>query len=249
MNKFGVIKTKILTKLIESWETGNMVGFKDIFNTVKKNNDFRDMYLFYEEMENKDLPDKETAKQYIEEMVSILKNKRVNAEGISKHLNLKLHDVEITENEVYSNIDLLLENDTLFNLDKKIIARNKLIDHLVSKKESSIDETIENTKSTVNESLLNAVLVGNFNTLYNNTLSESDKLELNSILTLNNDDLNSKFIELKEDLQLSIGKLITEDTASTELKDKLIDTVKELSGMKPTKLNFYKLKELKNGFK
>lgn len=249
MNKFGVLKTKILTKLIESWEGGNMSGFKDIFNTVKKNNDFRDMYLFYEEMENKTLPDKETARQYIEEMVILLKPKQINSEGISKHLHIKLNDVEITENDIYSTIDQLLENDSLFNLDKKIIAKNKLIEHLVTKKELPVEELIDDTKSTVNESLLNAVLVGNFNALYSNTLSESDKLELNSILTLNDNELNTNFTELKEELVSTIGNLITEDTASVELKGKLIETTKELSGMKPTKLNYYKLKELKNGFK
>lgn len=245
MNKFGELKTKIVTKLTESYTTGNMSEFKDIFNAVKKNKDFRDLYLFYEEMENKTLSSKESAKQYIEEMVTLLKPKFDSINGIGKHLKNKVKDVEISENEIYSAIDQLLENETLFNIDKKIDARNKLVEHLVSVKEQ-IDEDVPN--STVNESILNAVLVGNFNAFYNKTLTESDKTELNKILTLNDEQLKIEFTELKESLETKIGRLITEDTASTELKEKLVETKKELTKMKPTKLNFYKLKELKNGF-
>jgi hypothetical protein len=244
MNKFGVLKTKIVTKLTESYATGNMSEFKDIFNTVKKNRDFRDLYLFYEELENKTLPDKETAKQYIEEMIALLKPKLISANGISSRLNKKVSGVEINENEIYNTIDQLLENDSLFNIDKKLMAKNKLVEHLISKKEQVTDPDI--TKTTVNESLLNAVLVGNFNVLYNQTLTESDKLELNTILTLNDTDLEVAFIELKENVQTTIGKLIAEDTGSDELKSRLLETSKELNGMKPTKLNYYRLKELKN---
>jgi succinate dehydrogenase flavin-adding protein (antitoxin of CptAB toxin-antitoxin module) len=246
MNKFGELKTKIVTKLTESYTTGNMSEFKDIFNTVKKNNDFRELYLFYEEMENKTLLNKESAKQYIEEMVTLLKPKLISIDGIGKHLKNKVKDVEITENEIYTSIDQLLENETLFNIDKKINAKNRLVEHLVSVKEQLDDDEISN--STVNESILNAVLVGNFNAFYNQTLTESDKTELNKILSLNDDELKSIFTDLKEGLESTIGKLITEDTASTDLKEKLIETRRELSGMKPTKLNYYKLKELKNGF-
>ena len=248
MNKFGVLKTKIVTKLTESYTSGNMSEFKDIFNTVKKNRDFRDLYLFYEELENKTLPDKETAKQYINEMVTLLIPKLISADGISKRLNQKVHDVEINENEIYNTIDQLLENDSLFNIDKKIIAKNKLVEHLISKKEQVTEDSPDDIKTTVNEGLLNAVLVGNFNALYNQTLTESDKLELNTILTLNDNDLSAVFTELKENLQSTIGKLITEDTGSEELKNRLLETSKELREMKPTKLNYYKLKELKNGF-
>ena len=243
MNKFGVLKTKILTKLTESYSIGDMEQFKDIFNTVKKNNELREMYLFYEDIESKCLEDKDTAKQYINEMVTLLKPKIFSTQGICKHLKIKLHSVDIVENEVYSAIDQLLEDDSLFNIDKKIIAKNKLVEYLVSKKdvpESGV------TSITENENLLNAVLTNNFNILYGKTLSENEKKELNGILSLSTDELNSKFTELKESIESSIKNIISEGS-STEIKDRLEQVTNEISLMKVNKHNYYKLKELKNG--
>jgi len=232
MNKFGVLKTKILTKLTESYSIGDMEQFKDIFNTVKKNNELREMYLFYEDIESKCLEDKDTAKQYINEMVTLLKPKIFSTQGICKHLKIKLHSVDIVENEVYSAIDQLLEDDSLFNIDKKIIAKNKLVEYLVSKKD-------------VPESGVTSI-TNNFNILYGKTLSENEKKELNGILSLSTDELNSKFTELKESIESSIKNIISEGS-STEIKDRLEQVTNEISLMKVNKHNYYKLKELKNG--
>ena len=73
MNKFGIIKSKLLTKLTESYANENKAEIKDILTTIKENKDFKEMYLFYEEIENKYIDDKETAKLYVEGVVNILK--------------------------------------------------------------------------------------------------------------------------------------------------------------------------------
>ena len=92
------------------------------------------MYLFYEEIENKYFDDKEIAKLYVEEIQSVLKDKSDKIASFSKNLNTKLKDVEINENELYSNLDLLVQSENLSNIDKKIIAKKKLIEHLTTKK-------------------------------------------------------------------------------------------------------------------
>ena len=66
MKKFGVIKTKILNKLTESYANENKAEIKDILTLIKENKEFKEMYLFYEEIENKYIEDKETAKLYVE---------------------------------------------------------------------------------------------------------------------------------------------------------------------------------------
>ena len=53
MNSFGKIKSKILHKLGESYVSGNKSEMKSILKTIKENKDFKEMYLFYEEIENK----------------------------------------------------------------------------------------------------------------------------------------------------------------------------------------------------
>ena len=135
MNKFGVLKSKILKKLTESYSNKNKNEVKDILNTIKENKDFKEMYLFYEEIENKYFDDKEIAKLYVEEIQSVLKDKSDKIASFSKDLNTKLKDVEINENELYSNLDLLVQSENLSNVDKKIIAKKKLVEHLTTKKE------------------------------------------------------------------------------------------------------------------
>ena len=96
MKKFGVIKTKILNKLTESYANENKAEIKDILTIIKENKDFKEMYLFYEEIENKYIDDKETAKLYVEGVITILKqqmddlstfctslNKMINVESIN----------------------------------------------------------------------------------------------------------------------------------------------------------------------
>ena len=78
MNKIGVIKTKILKKLTESYSSQNKTEMKSILSTIKENKEFKEMYLFYEEIENKYFEDKEVAKLYVEELNSILKSKSSN---------------------------------------------------------------------------------------------------------------------------------------------------------------------------
>ena len=109
MNKFGIIKSKLLTKLTESYANENKAEIKDILTTIKENKDFKEMYLFYEEIENKYFDDKEIAKLYVEEIQSVLKDKSDKIASFSKNLNTKLKDVEINENELYSNLDLKFE--------------------------------------------------------------------------------------------------------------------------------------------
>jgi len=243
MNSFGRIKTKILGKLTESYSTNNKLEMKDILKTIKENKDFKEMYLFYEEIENKYFEDKEIAKLYVEEFNSILKSKSEKIKTFCETLNEKLGDFEINENEIYTSLDQLMEEDTLSNIDKKVIAKKKLVEHLTTRKE--IKES-EKTTHTTNENLLHAVLANNFNILYNNTLSESQKNELKSILSLSNEDLNLKTTELRESILNTVDDLLSE-SKEDDFSKKLNDVKKEVNNMSTSKYNYYKLLQLKDG--
>lgn len=243
MNKFGVLKTKILQKLTEAYASGNKSEIKEILTAVSKNKDFREMYLFYEEIENKYIEDKESAKMYIDEITSLLQEKTKKITKFSKELEKKLGDVVINENELYSNLDILSQNDTLRNLDKKVNGRMKLIEHLMTKKEI-VEET--NTSFTVNENFLHNVLTNNFNVLYDYTLNEEQKNELKKILEISENELVNNFNTLKEEVTSKMNKMISEEH-NIDLKVKLITSISEAKQMKPTKYNYYKLQQLKNG--
>ena len=243
MNKFGVLKTKILKKLTESYSNKNKSEVKDILNTIKENKDFKEMYLFYEEIENKYFDDKEIAKLYVEEIQSVLKDKSDKIASFSKNLNTKLKDVEINENELYSNLDLLVQSENLSNIDKKIIAKKKLVEHLTTKKEIVKKEE---TQLVENENLLYAVLANNFNVLYNNSLNESQKKELQGILSLTDEDLEVKIGDLKESILGQVGNILSE-SKDGDLTGKLTKVKDEVNEMKPSKFNYYRLVQLKNG--
>jgi succinate dehydrogenase flavin-adding protein (antitoxin of CptAB toxin-antitoxin module) len=244
MNNFGKLKSKLLKKLTEAYTNDNFKGnTKNLIKVVKKNKDFKEMYLFYEEIENKYIEDKEVAKLYVEQLGTLLKDKSKKLNSFCEVLNMSIYDVQVESNELYDNIDQLLEDDNLNNIDKKVISKLKLVEHLTTKKEN----VVESSKlHTVNENLLHAVLANNFNVLYTNTLSEEQKTELKTILDLNDIDLKTKTTELKESLLDKIGTLMNESTDSDMVK-KLSSVKDEVLKKETSKLNYYRLTELKNG--
>lgn len=243
MNKFGVIKTKMLTKLTESYSKENKKEVKDILNTIKENKEFKEMYLFYEEIENKYIEDKEIAKLYVEGLSTYFGQSVGKLNTFCESLDNKLGDVEIENNELYESLDILSEKDSLSNIEKKVIAKNKLVNHLTTKKQ--IKESKDSTL-VPNESLLQAVLANNFNVLYSNTLSESQKEELKTILSIPQEELSTKTTELKESIINQVSTLLSESN-DNDLTTKLNKVRDEVTQMTPSKYNYYRLTELKNG--
>lgn len=185
MEKFGTIKSKILRKITDLYSSENKSELKLMLDLIKENKGFKEMYLLYEDVENKYFDDAETAKYYIDELSEMLKNKKITE---SKMSNI-LKDVVVGENEIYKNLDILTENDSLLNIDKKVIAKKNLMTHLTTKKEKVVSE---NTTFTENERLLHAVLVNNFNLIYGTSLNEDEKKELSDILSLSQEDVDVK---------------------------------------------------------
>lgn len=246
MNKFGTVKNKILTKLTESYAKENKSEVKEVLSLIKENKDFKEMYLFYEEIENKYIEDKEIAKLYVEGLSTYFGQpigNMTNINTLCESLHKKLENVEITSNDLYESLDMLSEKDSLSNIEKKVIAKKKLIEHLTTKKE--ICES-KGTTTISNENLLNAVLANNFNVLYSNTLTESQKDELKNILSISHDELISKSNELSESIINQVSTLISESN-DTDLANKLNAVKDEVSKMSPSRYNYYRLVELKNG--
>lgn len=243
MNKFGTLKTKMLTKLTESYTKENKSEVKDILSTIKENKDFKEMYLFYEEIENKYIEDKETAKLFVEGIETMLGQQNNNLLEFCQSLDKKLGDVEVSTNDLYESLDQLTIKDTLSNIESKVIAKKKLVEHLITKKETKV---IGESKVVSNENLLHAVLANNFNVLYSNTLNEEQQGQLKSILSLSYEDLLKQTEELKESVLTKVDSLLTESN-DLELKNKLDNVKKEVNEMSPSRYNYHRLSELKNG--
>jgi len=243
MNKFGTVKSKVLQKITDAYINGKKDEVKNTLRLMKESKEFLNLYLFYEEVENKNVEDKEHAELFVEEIAPILKKQMAKVSSFCKSLDKKLGDVNVTENELYSNLDVLSESDTLKNVDKKIKAKKKLVEHLLVKKEISEPTS---TKIIENTTLLNTVLSNNFNVLYSNTLNEEEKKELAEILSISDKDLNDNFKTLQEEVTEKMNNLIKEEK-KPELIEKLSSANYEAGQMKPSKFNYYKLLQLKNG--
>ena len=244
MNKFGVLKNKMLTKLTESYTKENKSEVKEILSLIKENKDFKEMYLFYEEIENKYIEDKEIAKLYVEGLNNILTQSNANElQSFCEMLDKKLGDVEVSVSDLYESLDILTEKDSLSNIEKKVIAKKKLVEHLTTKKET---ELVKESAVVRNESLLHAVLANNFNVLYSNTLNEEQQNQLKNILSISYQDLNNQTEELKESILNQVGTILNESNDS-DLKSKLNNVKNEVINIKPSRYNYYRLMELKNG--
>jgi hypothetical protein len=152
-------------------------------------------------------------------------------------MNESLTDTNVESNKLYESLDRLSTEDKLGNISEKVIAKKFLVEHLTT---SKVSDTLK-VETGVNESLLNSVLTNNFNISFDKTLSEEDKTKLKGILSITNEDLNTKFGELKESINGTLDSLVESDNGFTSKSD---EVKKEINEMTQTKYNLYRLEEL-----
>ena len=241
METFGVIKSKILKQLTESYLSNNKSEIKEIINVLKTDKDFREVYLFYENMEHKYFDDNELAKLYVEEISTMLKNKKPLIEKTCVSLEKKLNNVIVENNTLYDALDKLLLPDNLKNIDNKITAKKRIIEIITTERKVNIKE--DDNNFTKNEYLLFNVMTNSFNDYFDQILSEEEKEEFKEIINLSDEDLNLKVKELKEMLTSKIDNLMNEATDST-LKEKLTNVKNEVGSTDVSKYIYFKLKHL-----
>ncbi len=242
-NTFGDVKSKILKKMTDLYEKNNKNEIKEILSIINENNDFKKLYTFYEDVEKMELSYPGSAELYVETIQPLLIEQSKKIEKTCKKLEKYLKNVECETDELYKNLDVLSESVSLNNMDKKVLAKRKLIEHLSTKKE--IVES-KNEKHVGNEKLLMTLLSNDFNSYFGRTLSEEDKTKLKNILSLANEDIQTKTKDLSEEILTSINDILAE-SQDDELKKKLNQVKLEVMYTKPTKYNYFKLLEFKNG--
>jgi hypothetical protein len=242
-NKFGKIKSKILKKVTDLYTDNNKKELKDILSIINEDKNFKELYLFYEEIENLDMTHPGSAELYVESIIPLLSSKLKSVSETNKKLNKYIKDVIAEDNELYDNLDILAEEDTMFNLDKKVLSKQKLIEHL--KKEKIKDEVVVESY-TDNEKLLATVLTNNFNVLFNSIMNENDKTKFKELLGMNQDEITNQINEMRTEIIDKVEKLLSE-SVNEEFNYKLRTVKSDVLNTKPTRYNLYKLEELKNG--
>ena len=231
--RFGVIKTLVENKLVESFKNDTLkIDMYNFNNKLLKDKTFVKMMSIYDNLnENKGL-DKETSNYMVDDMVSEFKNLNLS-ESTSKFIKSWTKDL-VLENK-YETIDDLLYGD-LIRPEKKSIAKKKIVESLTKTK-----TIVENKSPKVPISSL--VKIANTTAeKYLENLSESEKKQVKEILTSKEENLNGKFNELKESAVQKIDSLISE--SDEELKTVLIETKERITNSTPSKKEYIKLLNL-----
>lgn len=244
MTNFGDLKTKLLTKLTESYTSKNKGEIKGLVKKLQSNKNLVEMYVFYEDMENMTISNKEKAKLFVESLEPQLIDRMKSLKKELKEFGKELKDVVSEDNSLYRDLDILSEENSIHNIAKKIDSRENLINHLISEKKEKVVETP--TVQIENHTLLNAVLVNNFNIKYTDFLNEEQKETFNKIVSMSNEELLSEMDNIKNELTKKLDNLLNESTDESML-NKLKSVKSEVTSSDTTRFNYYKLLELKNG--
>jgi len=241
MSNFGEIKTKLLSKLTESYNSDKKSEMTELLKKLKSNKELVKMYIFYESIEDAIITDKDKAKLIAEQLETQLIEKSKPIKKICKEFNKLLKDVVVEKNELYECLDTLSEETNLNNIIKKIDAKEKLVDILTMSKEK-----IEYTREpfTENHNLLNAVLTHDFNTKFNDFLEEEEKETFIKIVSMKEEDLVNEIKVLKESIIEKVDLMLNEAKNADEI-EKLSITKNSILNSKPSKLEYYKLSKLK----
>jgi hypothetical protein len=240
MDKFGVIKNKLLLKLTESYSNGDKKTIGNILKSIKSNKQFKELYVFYENFERQHFDTIELSEQYVESICKMLNGKSEEIKTLNKQYSKLVEGVISESNDLYNSLDILSEQDNILNIVDKIKAKKYLTEYLMKKRE--IDEPSDIIIE--NEKLLYAVLTNNFNIKYNEILTEEEKTELKTLITLTDEEVENQINELKEHISNQINNLLTENH-TPEIVKKLKETETLAKQMKPTKYNLFQLKQLK----
>lgn len=240
--EFGKLKCKIIATLSEEYNRKNKKNISKILKLIKEDENFKEMYLFYEDFENLTI---KNPKQYLTILEDVLSKKiELIKETSEKIEKLIPKDIEYEYNNIYENLDLLTTKINLNNIINKSDSIQLLETHLLSNKDNIIEETKE--VFTENENLLKAILVNNFNVLYEKNLNEEEKKIFKEIVNISKNDLKEKYEILKEDI-LNKLNIIIEENDDSFLHSKINEVKNEvLFNNEVNKLNYLKLKQLSN---
>ena len=232
--KFGILKTLVEEKLVESFKMNNLKSDLKFFkkNILSDKNFKKYMFVYQQLSENKGL-DKETSKIFVEDLLKKIDGIKVSKKTFSlieswtKNIVCE-NKYDLFDDLVYENLDLP---------ENKSVAKKKIIE--------SISKTPK-TKKTVSNIPVSSMLKVANNTAkkYLESLNETDRKKVVEILTSDSKVLKDKFIELKESTLQKLDTLLNE--SDDTLKEKLSETKNKISESKFNKKEFIKLFSLNN---
>lgn len=236
--KFGILKSRIEETLLESYKTKT---FKEEFKNFKKyvleNKNVSKLFYLYDGLTTNKGLSKDIVDSYINECVTIYENtiNKIDTKSLS---GLNKWVSNTNSKNIYEDIDTLFSNNVL-NITSKIEVRKTISENLQKEVVVVVESTFAGNvpfKSMVN-------IVNSTAKKYIESLNESDKKELMSILTEDEKVLEEKFETLKSEAIGKLNSVIIEEV-DVEVKNKVKETMTKLTSESFTKLGYYKLTKL-----
>lgn len=227
--KFGEIKTIIENNLVDSVKDKKV--FKENIQNFKKHflNDSKlsKLYLIYGDLSKPRGLNEEEANRYLNEGVNW-------ARTLIKEAKIPLIKNNLNKND-YELIDALVY-ETSKTIDESLDVKNKALSILQTKPKEDINR--------INIPISSMIKVSNEKIKEHlNSMDESSKAEIISLLSENKEDLKSNFSLLKEDTITKL-KNIKNSEKDLNLGKKLEETIDKVSNEKFDILNYYMLKKL-----
>lgn len=227
--KFGEIKTIIENNLVDSVKDKKV--FKENIQNFKKHflNDSKlsKLYLIYGDLSKPRGLNEEEANRYLNEGVNW-------ARTLIKEAKIPLIKNNLNKND-YELIDALVY-ETSKTIDESLNVKNKALSILQTKPKEDINR--------INIPISSMIKVSNEKIKEHlNSMDESSKAEIISLLSENKEDLKSNFSLLKEDTITKL-KNIKNSEKDLNLGKKLEETIDKVSNEKFDILNYYMLKKL-----
>ena len=234
--KFGILKSKIEETLLESYKTKTFKQeFKNFKKYVLENKNISKLYYLYDGLTSNKGLSKDIADSYINECITIYEN-TVNKIDSKSLTGLNKWVSNTKSQNLYENVDTLFSSNVL-NITSKIEGR-KTISESLQKQPVVESETPSNVPFKTMVNIVNKTAKN-----YIDSLNESDRKELMSLLTEDESVLTEKFETLKSE---TIGKLngVISKEDNDEVKTKIQETISKLSSDTFSKLGYYKLTKL-----
>lgn len=242
MNKFGQFKSNLDQLMVQSYGKDN---FKTVMKEFKKNilsnKAISEMYFIYNDLSNEKGINKEIASEYVnesfEKLSNLISSNQKKIDELYKWVKTNL-DGDV-ENE-YSKIDFVVYESKITNLERILETKKEIKNLLTTTKKEKVQESVNIPLSSMLK-----IVTNTFNNEYSN-ISEEDKKELKSLLSLNKKQISEEIKSVKENVITKLTDKINESD-DTELKEKIGNTIQKIQESESDLVSLYKLKQLEQG--
>jgi hypothetical protein len=238
MIKFGILKTKIETLLLESYSDNTFKNEIKTFNKlVLSNKNISKLFYLYDELNSNKGLSESIAKEFVFESITLYENLINKVQN--KDIKLIMDWVSKTKvDNQYEHIDNLLgRSDDVLNLENKIKNKKIIVENLQKEpycgNNTNINIPINSMLSIANKSYSE----------YISNLTESEQKEVIGLLKMDESTLERTFNELRDDAIVKLT-LLTVNEGDESVRNTINETIDNIKIKTPDRLELVKLRSL-----